>query len=306
MLWLGRKDQIFRNQNHYVLETNRKLTMAKRTRHQFFTEQNTGFTTDSIYIPDSPLLLKNNCKEGNWQLGDTNYGSRLKLVALKFSRYLHMGNDAIAAGAPIGQLWFCPIDGGIGSDEQGNEIQLALNLVYYTLLKNSKSGKSHNDSIFIEEPFRADNLFAKRQHLKQKGFLNKNKEHLSSGSLLNFGQKAALLQGQGIDYREVVWIPKFIKKSGTVTNDIGQAESASWYVLDWGVVLPEDQDDSTYNKIGNLIDILSSTEEMGKLIDPIVEGECRCVDGLKPQQIAQLANSMASSVNGSTPVLTPG
>ncbi len=280
--------------------------MTKRARHQFFTEQNTGFTTDSIYIPDSPLLLKNNCKEGcwrptflflirkssikqqllvltdnlsikdfliknkffAWQLGDTNYGSRLKLVALKFSRYLHMGNDAIAAGAPIGQLWFCPIDGGIRSDEQGNEIQLALNLVYYTLLKNSKSGKS--------------------------------------GSLLNFGQKAALLQGQGIDYREVVWIPKFIKKSGTVTNDIGQAESASWYVLDWGVVLPEDQDDSTYEKIGNLIDILSSTEEMGKLIDPIVEGECRCVDGLKPQQIAQLANSMAASVNGSTPALTPG
>ncbi|MDJ0718553.1 MAG: hypothetical protein QNJ54_30735 [Prochloraceae cyanobacterium] len=242
--------------------------MTKRARHQFFTEQNTGFTTDSIYIPDSPLLLKNNCKEGCWQLGDTNYGSRLKLVALKFSRYLHMGNDAIAAGAPIGQLWFCPIDGGVGSDEQGNEIQLALNLVYYTLLKNSKSGKS--------------------------------------GSLLNFGQKAALLQGQGIDYREVVWIPKFIKKSGTVTNDIGQAESASWYVLDWGVVLPEDQDDSTYEKIGNLIDILSSAEEMGKLIDPIVEGECRCVDGLKPQQIAQLANSMATAVNGSTPALTPG
>nr|MDJ0719424.1 hypothetical protein [Prochloraceae cyanobacterium] len=74
----------------------------------------------------------------------------------------------------------------------------------------------------------------------------------------------------------------------------------------WGVVLPEDQDDSTYEKIGNLIDILSSTEEMGKLIDPIVEGECRCVDGLKPQQIAQLANSMSSSVNGSTPALTPG
>ncbi|MDJ0718526.1 MAG: hypothetical protein QNJ54_30600 [Prochloraceae cyanobacterium] len=70
--------------------------------------------------------------------------------------------------------------------------------------------------------------------------------------------------------------------------------------------MPEDQDDSTYEKIGNLINILSSNEEMGKLMDPIVEGECRCVDGLKPQQIAQLANSMYASVNGSTPVLTAG
>ncbi len=244
------------------------VNQTKRARHKFFAEQNTGYTTDSIYIPDSPLFLKNNCKEGSWQLGDTNYGNRLKLAALKFSRYLHMGNEALAPGTPLAQLWFVPLEGGIGADELGNEIQLALNLVYYTLLKNSKSGKS--------------------------------------GSLVNFGQKAALLQGQGIDYREVVWIPKFIKKSGTVTNDIGQAESASWYVLDWGYIKPESQDESTYNKIGNLIDILNSTEEMGKLIDPIVEGECRCVDGLKPQQIAQLANSMVNGVNGSTAALPAG
>ncbi len=210
----------------------KQLEKTHRSRHQFFASQTEGFTSDAIYIPDSPLFLKNNCKEGAWQLGDTNYGNRLKLAALKFSRYLHIGNDTLDPGTPIGQLWFCPLDGGVGSDEQGNEIRLALNLVYYTLLKNSKSGKS--------------------------------------GSLINFGQKAALLQAEGIDYREVVWIPRFVKKSGT------------------------------------LIDILSSEEQMGKLLDPTIEGECKCVDGLKPVEIAKLASSMATSAGSATASLPVG
>ena len=246
----------------------KQLEKSTQRRHKFFTSQNQGFTTDAIYIPDSPLFLKNNCKEGTWQLGDTNYGNRLKLAALKFSRYLHMGNDTLDPGTPMGQLWFCPLDGGVGSDDQGNEIRLALNLVYYTLLKNSKSGKS--------------------------------------GSLINFGQKAALLQAEGIDFREVVWIPRFVKKSGTVTNDSGQPESASWFVIDWGYVKPDAQDEATYNKIGNLIDILSSNEQMGKLLDPMIEGECKCVDGLKPVEIAQLASSMATSAGNATASLPVG
>ncbi len=52
------------------------------------------------------------------------------------------------------------------------------------------------------------------------------------------------------------------------------------------------QDDSTYNKIGNLIDILSKTEEMDKLVDPLMLSEHECVDRLSPQEIVQLAASM--------------
>ena len=229
-----------------------------RRRHEFFKEQKKAYNPDAIMIPDNALALRNNCKEGRWMLGDTSYGDRLKLVAVKFSKYLHKGNEILAPGTPIGQLWFCPIDGGEGTDEQGEKTQLALNLVYYTILKNSKSGKS--------------------------------------GSLLNFGQKAAQLEAQGYDYREIVWKPKFVSKSGTVINAAGQPEAASWYVLDWGFTLPEDQDDRTYDKIGNLIDILSKTEEMDKLVDPLMLSEHECVDRLSPQEIVQLAASMNPQV----------
>lgn len=232
--------------------------MAQRSRHQFFQEQTVAFNADAILIPDNALALRNNCKEGRWMLGDTNYGDRLKLVALKFSRYLHKGNDVLPPGTPIGQLWFCPLSGGEGTDEQGNKTQLAHNLVYYTLLKNSKSGKS--------------------------------------GSLLNFGQKAAQLQAQGYDFREVAWQPKFIKKSGTVINDLGMPEAASWYVLDWSFTLPEDQDEITYNKIGNIISVLNDRSQMQKLLDPAMLAEHEQVDHLSPQEILQLAQSMSVAV----------
>ncbi len=54
-------------------------------------------------------------------------------------------------------------------------------MVYYTLVKNSSSGKS--------------------------------------GSLINFGQKAVLAQSQGYDYREVVWTASFKKKSATIEGE---------------------------------------------------------------------------------------
>ena len=236
---------------------NQMVNQSKTKRHQFFKEETKGFNPDAILIPDNALALRNNCKEGRWMLGDTNYGDRLKLVAVKFSRYLHKGNDVISPGTPIGQLWFCPMEGGIGTDEQGNETKLAHNLVYYTLLKNSKSGKS--------------------------------------GSLLNFGQKAAQLEASGYDFREVVWSPRFVKKSGTIINDAGQPEAASWFVLDWNYVLPEKLDDATYNKIGNLINILSDGIQMEKLLDPMILSDHEPIDGLTLPQVVEVKQKLVLS-----------
>ena len=234
------------------------MTTSTRSRHKFFKQETSAFNPDGIIIPENALALRNNCKEGRWMLGDTSYGDRLKIVALKFSRYLHKGNDVLPPGTPVGQLWFCPIEGGEGTDENGNKTELALNLVYYTLLKNSKSGKS--------------------------------------GSLLNFGQKAAQLQARGYDYREVLWQPKYVKKSGTVINEAGNPEAASWYVLDWGFTLPEAQEDITYNKIGNIINILSDGGEMEKLLDPTMLAEHQCVDELSPQEVISLAQSLSAAI----------
>ena len=165
------------------------MTKRSRQRHQYFKDETKHYNPDGIMIPDNAQVLKNNCKEGKWQLGESSYGDRLKFVVLKFSRYLHKGNDVLAPATPIGQVWFVPIKGGEGTDDNGDKTQLAHNLVYYTILKNSKSGKS--------------------------------------GSLLNFGQKAAQVQALGYDYREILWKPKFVTKSGTVINAAGIPETAS-------------------------------------------------------------------------------
>ncbi len=86
---------------------------------------------------------------------------------------------------------------------------------YYTLLKNSSSGKS--------------------------------------GSLINFGQKAVLAQSQGYDYREVVWTATFKKKSATIDGeavsyyvlDFGYSEpdEAALKRVDQAVAVLESQED---------------------------------------------------------------
>lgn len=185
-------------------------------------------------------------------MGETSYGSRLQFVCVKFSRRLHRGDDILDPGTPMGQIWFVPVAGGVGANDKGEEMQLPFNLVYWTLIKNSKSGKS--------------------------------------GSLINFGQKATLVQSQGYDFREVVWIPIFKKKSASI-----EGEPVSYYVLDWGYILPEAQDEKVYKRVGTIIDIIQSGDEMDKLIDPTVESITHCVDGLKPEAIAALAENLRAS-----------
>lgn len=176
---------------------------TQNQRHDFFKEIHQDFDSTSVYIPDMAMRLDNNCKEGAWFLGDTSYGNVLHMLMIKFSKRMHKGNDYYDLGMPFGELWFVPINGGKGGNEKGKETQLPLNCVYYTVLKNSRSQRS--------------------------------------GSLINFGQKAVMCMSQGFDYREVVWVPRFLKKSGLVTNSLGQQENASWYVLDWSFILPHNQ-----------------------------------------------------------------
>ena len=226
------------------------------TRHQFFIEQTKHFTADALCVPDMALALRNDCKEGAWYLGETSYGSRLQFIAVKFSRRLAGHNfGSVAAGTPLGQLWFVPIAGGIGSDEHGNEIRLPLNLVYYTVLKNSSSNKS--------------------------------------GSLINFGQKATLVQSQGYDYREVIWTPVFRKKSATIDG-----EAVSYYVLDWLYQLPEQMDAATYKRVEQVVEVLRSPDELAKLFDPNLEATTRCVDGLTAPEMTALMENLKALPQG--------
>lgn len=217
-------------------------------RHKYFqTKASATFTTDTLIVPETAMNLRNDCKEGKWFLGETEYGSKLKFIALKFSRRIAIDEyGALAPGTPLGQLWFVPIAAG----ESPNGQPLPTNVVYYTLIKNSNSGKS--------------------------------------GSLINFGQKAVLAQSQGYDYREVVWTASFKKKSATIDN-----EAVSYYVLDFEY---SEADEAALKRVDQAVAVLESEEDMQKLFDPALEAATQCVDGLKPEAIAQLVENLRAKV----------
>ncbi len=157
---------------------NQPNKFIRSARHKYFAEKTSVFSTDALIVPETAMNLRNNLKEGKWFWGETEYGSKLKFICLKFSRRIAKEEyGAISPGTPLGQLWFCPVAAG----ESPNGQPLPTNVVYYTLLKNSSSGKS--------------------------------------ASLINFGQKAVLAQSQGYDYREVVWSAVFTKKSATIDGE---------------------------------------------------------------------------------------
>lgn len=246
-------------------------------RHKYFAEKTKQvFTTDALIVPETAMNLRNDCKEGKWFLGgscvevpstpclpcETEYGSAcklscrdrqeallhaLKFIALKFSRRIAIDEyGIIQPGTPLGQLWFVPVAAG----ESPNGQPLPTNVVYYTLIKNSSSGKS--------------------------------------GSLINFGQKAVLAQSQGYDYREVVWTASFKKKSATIDG-----ESVSYYTLDFEYA---EADEAALKRVDQAVAVLESEEDMQKLFDPALEAATQCVDGLKPEAIAQLVENLRAKV----------
>lgn len=216
-------------------------------RHKYFTQKSNGvIRADALIVPETAMNLRNDCKEGKWFLGETEYGSKLKFIALKFSRRIATTEyGAIAPGTPLGQLWFCPVAAG----ESPNGQPLPTNVVYYTLLKNSSSGKS--------------------------------------GSLINFGQKAVLAQSQGYDPREVIWGATFKKKSATIDD-----EAVSFYVLDFEYSEP---DEAILRRVDQAVSVLESEEDMQKLFDPALEAATQCVDGLKPEAIAQRVENLRAN-----------
>lgn len=215
-------------------------------RHKYFAANKDTFTADGLIVPETAMCLRNDCKESQWYLGETPYGNRLKFVCLKFSRRIAVEEyGAIQPGTPLGQLWFVPIQAG----ESPNGQLLPTNVVYYTLIKNSASGKS--------------------------------------GSLINFGQKAVLAQSQGYDYREVAWTATYKKKSATIDG-----EAVSYYVLDFEYSEP---DEVALARIDQAVAVLESKEDMQRLFDPALEAATQCVDGMKPEAIAQLVENLRAN-----------
>lgn len=208
-------------------------------RHEFF--KSIAPKNSGLIVPEMAISLKNDCKEGKWVVGETDYGSKAEFFIIHFSRRIGFEIDR---KFPQGQIWVTPVSGEIPSG-----------IIYYTLIKNSKSGKS--------------------------------------GSLRNFGQQVAIAQSQGFDPRELVWCPKFVKKSGAVPDENGIMQAASWYVLDFSFRVTTETE---WPVLENCVTVLSSPEKMDLLFDPDLEISSICIDGMTRQQVAMLMEQQQTAI----------
>lgn len=83
---------------------------------------------NAIIVPDLPIQAKNNCQSGKWTIGDEEYGSKVALTVLKFSKFF--GDLGQAKKTLWYQIWFV-VDGG----------ELPHNVVMVTYIK----GRSLSD-----------------------------------------------------------------------------------------------------------------------------------------------------------------
>ena len=196
--------------------------------------------SEGLIIPEMAIFCKNDCKEGKWVVGETAYGDELEFLIVGFNKRISM-MSYIDELIPQAQIWFTPVSG-----------KLSRGIIYYTLIKNSKSGRS--------------------------------------GSMRNFGQQVAIAQSKGYDPRELIWQPQFIKKSGAILNeDTGEVESASWYVLDFS--FREEETDTETKLIDQTVAIMSAPEQMTMLYDMELDKTSLCVDGMNREEVAQILNN---------------
>jgi hypothetical protein len=59
---------------------------------------------NAIVVPELPMAAKNNCQSGKWTIGDEEYGSKLAMTILKFSKFF--GTLGQTENTLWGQIWF--------------------------------------------------------------------------------------------------------------------------------------------------------------------------------------------------------
>jgi hypothetical protein len=78
----------------------KKQIMSQKSRLSVF-----GVKPDNaIIVPELPLNARNNCQSGKWTIGDDEYGSKIEMTILKFSKFF--GSLGQTSNTIWGQIWF--------------------------------------------------------------------------------------------------------------------------------------------------------------------------------------------------------
>ena len=69
---------------------------------------------NALVVPELPIGARNNCQSGKWVIGDQEYGSKLAMTILKFSKFF--GSLGQTKNTIWGQIWFVAEAGELPHD----------------------------------------------------------------------------------------------------------------------------------------------------------------------------------------------
>ena len=99
---------------------------------------------DAIVVPDFPIPAKNNCQAGKWIIGDEEYGSKLAMTILKFSKFF--GDLGQAKQTLWGQIWFVVTFLSITYQEKSNKRKYPYSIEYWRRTNEVESDESARES----------------------------------------------------------------------------------------------------------------------------------------------------------------
>lgn len=71
-------------------------------------------SANAIIVPELPIAVRNNCQSGRWVIGEQEYGSKLAMTIVKFSKFF--GNLGQTYNTLWGQIWFVAEAGDLPQD----------------------------------------------------------------------------------------------------------------------------------------------------------------------------------------------
>ena len=208
---------------------------------------------NAIIVPELPLSVRNNCQSGRWTIGDQEYGSKIAMTILKFSKFF--GSLGQTNNTLWGQLWFVAEAGDL---PQG--------VVLVTYIKGR--------------------------------------------SLSDFNRKVTEVMARGVEPAEGIFVPEFVKHSGSKPDETGVAKPINYYSLKWdwyerGAKFPSTNDpllkqldasaDKSIERLSHVAVALNDEITQSRLLDLEGTKYMACLDHLPPAEIVRL---MALQNNG--------
>mgnify|MGYP000326738048 CR=1 FL=1 len=187
----------------------------------------------AILVPEIPINVRNNCQSGKWEMGETDYGSKVSMTVLKFSKFF--GSLGQTHNTMFGQLWFVAESG---------ELPQGVLLVTY----------------------------------------------IKTRSLASFYRMVASVQARGVEPATGIFIPEFVKHSGSKPDENGVFKPTNYYSLKW-----QWKERTDWTVVEQAAAVLAEPGNQARLIDYDGTRKMTCLDKLPPHQVEALISGSQST-----------